>query len=195
MSDSHLKTLEEVLGKDRVHRDINISEFLNTKLGSRVDAYFIATNLNELKEVVGHCWDLKINFLVIGTGSKAALSLQGFSGLVIKNAASNLKIAGIKGKISQKGLGVEEALLEAQSGATLQALAQFCKQQKLTGLEAFGNIPGSVGGSLFYMPTLQAKCQTIKILEKEAQSEITPNELKRDDLILSAVFKLKASII
>lgn len=193
MSDPHLKTLEEVLGKDRVHRDIDISEFLNTKLGAKVDAYYIATNLNELKEVVGLCWDLSINFLVIGTGSKVALSLQGFSGLVIKNAASNLKIAGIKGKISPKGLGVEEALLEAQSGATLSALAKFSIQQKLTGLETFGNIPGSVGGSIFYMPQLQAKCQTIKILEKIGESEISPVELKRDDLILSAIFKLKAA--
>lgn len=194
--EDHINTLAKFLGEDKLHRDVDVSEFLHTRLGTKIKAFYIATNLHELIKIINLCWELKIDFLLIGTGSKAALSLQGFPGLIIKNATNNIKIAGIKGKISQAKLGVEEVLIEAESGVSLIKLAEFVSKQNLTGLETFHNIPGSIGGSIYFMPTLQAKCQSVKVLEKNGQiSTKNISQLTRDDLICSAVFKLKAKLI
>lgn len=191
--DEKIKLLESELGINRVQKDIDVSQYLESGRGAKVSALYIATTTSELTRVIQLCRELKINFLLIGSGSKVWLSLNGFNGLVIKNRSDNLKISGVKGKISKAGIGIEEAMLEADSGVSIKKLIGFATYQKLGGLEFFASQTGTVGGNFFITPALKDKVVQIMIMTKDgAKKTKYSNEVDREDIILSIVLKLKS---
>lgn len=194
--ESKIKLLVSGLGENRVRVNIDLSEYLQTGLGGLVQAFYIATTTRELIKSVNLCKELKIPFLVIGAGSKIAISLQGVHGLAIKNRSDNLKIFGIKGKVSRLGIGIEEALVEADSGVSLARLADFASVQGLGGFQLLSDMPGTVGGSFHINPNLSQKAHEIRVLTETGSQKIkTYQQISRQDIILSVVFKLKASKI
>lgn len=181
------------LGEIRIKRNIDISDQVYNHLGGEVGAFYIATSIRELVRVVELCRELKIKFFIIGWGSKTALAPKNPDTLVIKNRSDNLKIFGIKGKVSREGIGIEEAFVEAESGVSLPNLAEFALLQKLTGLEDLAKSVGTVGGSFAINPTLRLQTHQVKVLTLQGESETkSTDEISRDDIILSVVFKLKA---
>lgn len=193
--DDKFKLLISELGETRVKRNIIITELLQNKLGGAASFFYIATSEKELIKAVYLCHELKISFLIIGSGSKITLSEEGFLGLVIKNRADDLRIFGIKGKVSKSGLGVEEALIEAGSGVSLKKLNEYVRAQGLEDLEGFETSLNSLGGSFYTTLELREKSQQIKVLNSHAQIQIKQeNELSEKDIILSVVFKLKSTV-
>lgn len=191
-----IKLLISTLGENRVKTDIDLSEYLKTGLGGKAESFYIATTTRELIKAVELCRELKIDFLLIGSGSKIAISDTGFKGLAIKNRAGEIKVFGIKGKVTRSGIGVEEAFVEADSGASLVKLAEFTASQNLGGFEILKTSLGSVGGSLYILPVLREKTHQVKVLDKTGiikTKQIT--EISREDIILSVVFRLKAKTI
>lgn len=187
------KLLVSELGETRVSRDVDLTEFLQTKLGGIASFFYIATSEKEIIKVIQLCRELKINFLIIGTGSKIAISKNGFLGMVIKNRNDNLRIFGIKGKVSRNGLGVEEALIEAGGGVSLKRLNEYINAQNLSSFKGFESYLNTVGGSFYITPELREKSQQIKILNSHGLIQIKQeNELLREDIIISVVFKLKS---
>lgn len=191
--EDHIKLLVMNLGDERVKLNVDLSDYMETKLGALSRAFYIATTTRELLRAIQLCKDLKIKYLIMGTGSKMAISEKGFEGLVIKNRSDNLKIFGIKGKISRAGIGIEEAFLEADSGTSLKKLAEFARQQGLGGFEDLEFTPGTVGGSLNVLLTLQEKAHQVKVLSDKGVTKTKQvQEMSREDIILSVIFKLKA---
>lgn len=188
-----IKLLISQLGENRVKRNIDLTEQLETKLGGKAAAFYISTNIRELIKAVELCKELEIDYLIIGSGSKIVLSDDRFEGLVIKNRSDNLRIFGIKGKVSRNGLGIEEALLEAESGASLKRISDYALSQGLGGLESLSLIPGTIGGNFYINPVLQEKTKQVKVLNIACSQEIKqPKEVLKDDVILSAIFQLKS---
>lgn len=191
--DSKVRLLISSLGENRVKVDTDLSDYLQTGLGGPAKAFYIATTPRELIKSVELCRQLKIPYLLIGSGSKVAISSQGFKGLVVKNRADSLKVFGIKGKVSRSGIGIEEAMVEAESGATLSKLADFAAQQGLSGLEVVRTLPGTVGGSFYILTILRDKSSQIKVLTQTGSQRVKDSrQLLKEDIILSAVFKLKS---
>lgn len=191
--DDKLKLLISQLGDNRIKQDCDISEHLQTGLGAKVPAFYIATTTAELTRAIKLCRELRLEFLIFGSGSKMAIADLGVKGLVIRNRSDNLKIFGVKGKVSRLGLGIEEAFLEADSGVSLVRLVEFASDQGLGGMEILRSTPGTVGGSLYINPILKEKVNQIKILAtNNTIKEKSYIDLKREDIILSVVFKLKA---
>lgn len=191
--ESKIKLLISQLGENRVKKNIDLSEYLETGLGGLVNVFYIATTSRELIKAVQLCRQLKIPFFIFGLGSKIAFSKEGVKGLVIKNRSSNLKIFGVKGKVGKEGLGVEEALLEADSGVSLAKLASFSHDQGLGGLESIKEMLGTIGGTLKIAPILKEKTIQVKILTVSgSQKSKSVNQLTKEDIILSIVLKLKA---
>lgn len=189
----YFSLLASELGEIRLKRNIDISKDVYNQMGGVVGAFYIATTTRELIRVVELCRELKIKFFIIGSGSKSALAKENLDILVIKNRSDNLKIFGVKGKVSRAGIGIEEAFIEAESGASLQNLAEFALVQKLTGLEDLKKGVGTVGGSFAINPTLRTEAHQVKVLTPEGEIETkTTAEVTREDIILSAIFKLKA---
>lgn len=187
------KLLISELGESRVKCNFDLTEVLQTKLGGIASFFYIATCEKELIKVIQLCQELKIDFLVIGSGSKIAISKDGFLGMVIKNRNDSLKIFGIKGKVSKYGLGIEEALIEAGSGVSLKGLNKYVHAQRLGGLEGFETVVNTLGGSFYITPELRQKSQQVKVLNYQGQVQTKEeNELSRKDIILSVVFKLKS---
>lgn len=190
--EDRIKLLVRTLGDERVKLNIDLTGHLETKLGSKVSAFYIATTTRELIRAVQLCRELKINYLIIGTGSKTALSENGFEGVVIKNRSDGLKIFGIKGKVSRSGIGIEEAFLEADSGNSLVRVSEYAKNQGLEGLEGLGGL-GTIGGSVHVLLVLREKINQVKVLNKSGKVfEKQIKEVSREDVVLSVAFLLKA---
>lgn len=188
---TNYQLLESVLGENRLKYSHDLSEHL--RVGGVAEAFFIAADTRELLKAVEVCRELKIGFLIIGQGTKVAVAEDGFKGLVIKNRSDKLKIFGIKGRVSKEGIGVEEALIEAESGVSLNSLVEFASRQGLGGLEDLNECVGTVGGTISVNPTMREKSTQVKVLNDVGDiEEKDVFELERGDIIISVIFKLKS---
>lgn len=188
-----LKILNQAIGADRVKFDIDISDQLYTQSPTQAAGFYIATTKRELIRIVELARELKIDYLVVGMGSRVTLPPTGFLGLMIKNRADQVKVSGIKGKVTPNGIGVEEANVEADSGLSLSTLALFSIKQNLTGLEGLTESVGSVGGEIWTNPILRAFISKIEVLD--LHNEVLAKDLtnlEKEDLVLSVILKLKA---
>jgi UDP-N-acetylmuramate dehydrogenase len=190
--DEKIKLLISQLGETRIKTDIDLSAYLETGLGGPTRALYIATTTKELIKAIDLCQELQIDFLLIGSGSKMAVPESGFYGLAIKNRSDNLKIFGVKGKASRAGIGIEEAFLEVESGASLSRLSEYADQQGLTGLESLKGISGTIGGSILVDPILREKIYQVKVLTSGDIIAEPLIKIDKNDIIISVVFKLKA---
>lgn len=191
--DSKLKIIVHSLGNNLFKYGENLADHTALKVGGPAKLFFVATNQREIIRVVDFCRQLKIPFLLFGTGSKMAIADSGFEGLVIKNRSQATKVVSIKGKVSKFGIGVEEAIVEVDSGVSLNSFVEFLDKQGLKS-ESFTGLPGSIGGNLFINAALQSYCEKIKILTPSSKIEnISVRSLRLGrDIILSAIFKIKA---
>lgn len=192
--DSKLKLITDTFGTDKVKLNVPLSDFTALKLGGPAKLFFIAFTQAEIIKLISFCRTLKIPFFIFGTGTKIMMSDNGFNGVVIKNRTRNIKILSIKGKVSKIGIGVEEVLIEVESGVSIDTFIEFLKHQGLAYIE-FESISGSIGGNLFLNQTLQNRLENIKVLNENGKiEEIKKNDLNlRKHVILSAVFKIKSS--
>lgn len=194
MKSEKIKLLKSQLGENRLKENIDVSEFLATKKGTTSAGFCLAATTSELIKIINLCRELQLEYLIIGSGSKTDLSDKtNFVGLIIKNRADSLKIFGIKGKISKSGLGISEAFIEADSGASLIAVSAYARKQTLSGLESLSKITGTIGGSIHTNLDLRQQIYQVQILNSRGEIKFALlNEIKIDDIILSVSFKLKS---
>ena len=189
------KLIVDSFGKDRFKFNEPLKDYTVLSSEGYADIFFVAFKTAEFIKLIKMCRELKIPVFVIGTGSKIMISKSGFPGLVIKNRTTDVKTKSIKGKVTKFGIGVEEALIEVDSGLSLNKFCQYLDSQNLIADE-FYNIPGSIGGNLFWNRFLQSKVKSIKILDWASEiEEISGAELSsKKHVILSAVFSIKAKV-
>lgn len=181
------------LGELRVKKNVDLTEYILSKPAGIASALFIATSIKELIKAVLLCRELKVPLLIIGSGSKIKIIDSGFSGLVIKNRSQNLKIFGVKGHVSRSGIGIKEAFIEADSGTILSDIAEYASKQGLAGLDGLKFAKGTIGGSTLNNPTLLECVTQIKVLNNlDAEVTKEKNEVSTKDIILKAIFHLKA---
>lgn len=191
--DNKFKLIVDSFGKDRFKFSEPLKDYTALSSGGKADIFFIAFTNSELIKIVEMCRQLRIPIFIFGTGSKIIISDIGFPGLVIKNRTKNITTISVKGKVSKFGIGVEEALVEVDSGVSMNKFSQYLDGQGLDS-STFNLIPGSIGGNLFYNRFLQLSVKSIKVLDQQSQiDEILTESLNpRKDIILSAVFKVSA---
>jgi UDP-N-acetylmuramate dehydrogenase len=193
--DDKIKLIIAEVGEERIKLDEQLSYHTFSKLGGAAQYFYIATTQRELIKIMDLSWELKIPYIILGNGTKLLVSEKGFSGLVIKNRTSAIKIGGIKGKVGKAGIGIEEALVEVDSGVSLNKLNEFLKEQKLKQIDSFSSLKSSVGGAIFLDKELQELAQQVNVWDKGAVSVILTEELNiRDQVVLSAVVKVKAEV-
>lgn len=191
--DSKIKLIVDSFGKDRFKFNEPLKNYTALELGGPSKLFFIAFTTSELVKIIKMCRQLKLPFFIFGTGTKIMMSDLGFQGLVIKNRTKEIQTKSIKGKATRYGIGVEEALIEVDSGVSIN---KFCEYLDTQGLESseFKSIPGSIGGNLFLNRFLQSRVKSIKVLDHLSEiEEISADNLQvRKNIILSAVIKAKA---
>ena len=191
--DPKFKLIIDSFGKDRFKLDEPLKDYTELHAGGPADIFFIAFTTNELIRIITMCRQLRLPFFLFGTGSKMLISDHGFNGLVIKNRTKNIKTVSVKGKVSKFGIGVEEALVEVDSGVSISKFCEFLEFQGLSTIE-FISLPGSIGGNLFLNRFLQSKVKSIKVLDQASEiGEVSADSLSpKKHIILSAVLKIKA---
>lgn len=191
--EKNYKLLVDSFGKDKFKFDVEIREYTELQVGGKSKLFFIAFTIRELTKIIAMCRELRLNFFLFGTGSKIMISDNGFDGLVIKNRTKNFHIVSVKGKVSKFGIGIEEALVEVESGISMKKFAESLDREGLQS-EMFLGIPGSVGGNLFINNLLQRSAKSIKVLDWKSEIwDIEPKELSlKKHIILSSVFAIKA---
>lgn len=191
--DTKFKQIVNFFGKDRFKFDEPLKYHTALSIGGPSKLFFIAFTTSEIIKLVNMCRELKVPFLIFGTGSKLMVADEDFARLVIKNCTKNINTVSVKGKVSKTGVGIDEALIEVDSGVSISKFAEYLDSQGLSTSGFFG-IPGSIGGNLFISQVLQSKVKSIKVLDLSSQvEEIGASQLRQTKhIILSAVFRIKA---
>lgn len=187
-----IKILKQVLGNVRVKLDEPLKYHLETAPKGNAQVFYIATNLKELEQAINLSQELEIPFLLIGSGTKTVIPDSGLSGFVIKNRASGIKISGVKGKVSSKGIGVDEAMIEVESGVSFQKLNNFLGEQGLSPLEFPDSANSTIGGSFIEASLLQDMTQKIKVWSEGQVFDIDIIDYKKGDYILSVILKVRS---
>ncbi len=189
---SDFKLIIDTYGADRFKFNQPIKDYTALKLEDLAAVFFIAFNSRELIKIISMCRELGLAYFLFGTGSKMMIP-AGFDGLVIKNRTKNIQTISLKGKVTKLGIGVEEALIEVDSGVSVKKFIEYLQSQNLS-QAGFLGISGSIGGSLFISNFLQNCVKSIKVLDSDSEiEEISVLNLSaKKHIILSAVFKVKA---
>src|SRR5688500_3557620 len=106
--DNKIKLIADSFGSDKVKLDEPLAEHMSTNIGGPAKIFFVALHPNEIIRMVKMVRDLKVPYLIFGTGSKMLISGTGFNGVAIKNRTSKINVVGVKGKVGKAGIGVEE---------------------------------------------------------------------------------------
>lgn len=191
--DEKIKLIANSFGLEKVKFNESLSQHTALKVGGQAKLFAVVVNERELVKLIEDCVQLKMPFMVSGTGSKIIISDSGFEGVFIKNRLQNIKIISIKGKVGKSGLGVDSVLMEVESGVEINKLIEFLEKQGLEN-DDLKNLSGSIGGNLFINPVLRGKTESIKVLNLDSEVEIIPiKDLKlREHVLVSVVLKVKA---
>jgi len=128
--------LVKILGFNRVKINEPLAEHVYMRVGGPADFYYEANSSKELEEAVKVVIRLSIPFVIIGVGANVLISDKGFRGLVIKNAAKDIKF-------------LPFGFVETGSGVENVDLINAAKNRGLSGMERMIKVPGTIGGAIF----------------------------------------------
>lgn len=188
------KLLIAALGRERLKMDEPLSYHVFSKIGGPAKYFYSAASLKDLTLALDTANLLKIPFFIIGNGTKILISMKGLSGLVIKNRSFGIKISGIKGKMASGGLGVEEALVEVDSGVSISKLNEFLEKQNLKPVVYAGSLNATLGGAMLLDPNFAELVRQIKVWDDGEVEDVLFKKLSKNHIILSAVLRIKSKI-
>lgn len=193
MDEGKIRLLSAQLGHERLKVNESLKFYTQSQSEITVACLYIATSQNELVEILDLARELKIKFLVFGGGSRLHIANNQFLGIMIKNRSSRILVSGVKGKVGRAGLGIEEAMVEVDSGVSVGKLNEFLDKQGLRSL--YGPSPSfsTIGSAVFLDIPLGQMCQKVKVWER---GEIIDKEVieinRKNDIVLSLTLKVKS---
>lgn len=190
--ENKFKLIIDSFGQDRFKSEELLKNYTSSGVGGNAKLFFIAFTSRELIKMISMCRELNLPHFLFATGSKIMISDAGFDGLVIKNRTKNIQTVSVKGKVTKSGIGVEEALIEADSGVSMKKWVEYLDSQNLDSAE-FKGLPGSIGGNLFISKSLQNHAKSIKVLDSDSEIKRIDVDIlsPRSHIIISAVFRIK----
>jgi len=124
---------------DRLQENAPLSGYTSARIGGPADVLIFVRSADELAQAAQKLWEMDVPFVLLGGGSNVLVSDRGVRGVVIANRARLVKFN------SQS----EPPSLQAESGTTLNDIAQRAARLGLTGLEWAATVPGSLGGAVY----------------------------------------------
>jgi UDP-N-acetylmuramate dehydrogenase len=138
MKESILSELRTTFG-DRLQENVPLSGYTSARIGGPADALVFVRTAAELEQAALKFWSMDLPFILLGGGSNVLVGDKGMRGVAIINRARLVKFD------SQS----EPPTVRAESGATLNDIAQRAARLGLTGLEWAATVPGSLGGAVY----------------------------------------------
>ena len=208
MNQALIENLTSLLGPARVKKDEPLALHTYMKVGGPADILVQAESAQELGRIVLISIEHKIPYFVLGGGSNIVVSDQGIRGVVIKNRADAIQLAGIVGTNKTGSANVEQAKIKAESGTMTNQLVRYSIDQSLAGLQYFLGVPGTLGGAVYNNSHYQNQLigeyiESIEIVDSKTGQikTLTQSELKfaydysilhkTKDTVLSATFNLE----
>jgi len=142
------REFKQIVGELRVFENEPLAKYTYFKIGGPARIFFEAKSSEDLILALTSAKKLAIPYMILGGGANVLISDKGFYGLVIKNRADGIKIAGLKGAINKIGTSIKTAYFVANSGTLMNQLARYTIDQGFEGLEFLLSVPGTVGGGL-----------------------------------------------
>ncbi len=189
--------LQNELGEARVKLNESLHYHTGRKLDVLADAFYIATNQKELQQVLDLCFELNIPYKLLGYDTiEPPKKGKNIECLVIKNRTHIIKISGIKGKFVIGSMGIDQVLLEVDSGVSLAELRDYFVKGKLVEPIFTSDEKMTFGEVLPTEFGVQGMIETIKIWEKGIVEEVTILEYNpKKHVALSAVLRVKSKQI
>lgn len=189
--------LQNELGESRVKLNESLHYHTGRALDVLAEAFYIATNQKELQQILDLCLELNIPFKLLGYDTiEPPKKGQTIECLVIKNRTHIIKISGIKGKFVIGSMGIDQVLLEVDSGVSLADLKEYFVKGKLVE-PIFTSDERMTFGEV--LPTefgVQGMIENIKVWEKGIVEEVTIMEYNpKKQIVLSAVLRVKSEQI
>jgi UDP-N-acetylmuramate dehydrogenase len=138
MNQSVLAELRTTFG-DRLQENVPLSGYTSARIGGPTEALVFVRSSEELTQAAQKLWAMDLSFLLLGGGSNVLISDAGVEGVVIINRARMVKF----------NLHDDPPTVLAESGTTLNDLAQRAARLGLSGLEWAATVPGSLGGAVY----------------------------------------------
>jgi UDP-N-acetylmuramate dehydrogenase len=124
---------------DRLQENVRMANYSTMNIGGKADALLIVYTAAEMENFINKLWEMKIPFIILGSGSNVLISDKGIREVVLINRAHNLRI----------NTNVQPAIVWAESGANLAQVARQTALRSLSGLEWASIVPGTVGGAVY----------------------------------------------
>jgi UDP-N-acetylmuramate--alanine ligase len=126
---------------EALQMDVSLARLSTAKVGGPADALLEVRSSEDLAEAAEWLWTEGIPFFLLGSGSNVLFADAGCRELVILNRARRFEIR------TEKGNG--NAVVWAESGVAIGAIARQCAHMGWTGLEWAATVPGTVGGAVY----------------------------------------------
>ncbi len=188
----------EILKNELGEARLKFAESLHYHTGSKIDlsaeAFYIATTQKELTRCLDICLELGVNFKILGYDNiEAPKKVKKIDGLIIKNRTHVIKISGIKGKFVIGSMGIDQVLLEIDSGVSLKELKDYFIKGKLVQPIFTSNENFTIGEVLATEFGIQGMIENIKVWEKGMIDEVNILELNpKKQIILSVIVRVKS---
>ncbi|MCI9063158.1 MAG: UDP-N-acetylmuramate dehydrogenase [Clostridia bacterium] len=131
-------SLENIISKEKIKVNEDMSKHTSFKTGGRADYYITANTVEEIQGVMKYAKNNNIKVYIIGNGSNLLVSDEGIRGIV-------LRLDLPKVQIEENG---EDVLVTVGAGVKVMALAQKLMKDSVSGFEELSGIPGTVGGAI-----------------------------------------------
>ena len=118
-----------------ISRGTLLSRYTRFGIGGPAEVYAETSDEPTFAEAFAIVRSTADPYALIGDGTNLVVSDSGFAGIVLRFTGHD---------IQHEGLAVQ-----AQAGAALQALVDYCIERGLKGLETMTGIPGSVGAAVY----------------------------------------------
>ncbi|HXZ65152.1 MAG TPA: UDP-N-acetylmuramate dehydrogenase [Streptosporangiaceae bacterium] len=116
---------------------VRLAEYTTLRLGGPASRFTAAGSEADLVEAVAAADRVGEPVLVLGGGSNLVVADDGFPGLVVRVAATGLRLAADDGAVQ----------VTAAAGQDWDELVRGCLAEELSGLECLSGIPGSAGAT------------------------------------------------
>jgi UDP-N-acetylmuramate dehydrogenase len=138
MDTATISTLRDAFG-DRLQENAPLAGYTSARIGGPVDALVFAHSSDELSRAAETLWSLDVPFIVLGSGANVLVSDKGVRGAAIINRARLVRFDST----------ANPPTVWAESGVTLNDIAQRAARLGLAGFEWASTVPGSIGGAVY----------------------------------------------
>lgn len=170
MTTATAASIADVLGNDRVARNVALAPYTTFRIGGPADLFYEAQSADELASAITLARQHDFPYFVLGTGANILIGDRGFRGLVIRNVANAFRFS-------------PDGLLFTESGAIVKDLIREAVKRGWSGLEHYAGIPSTVGGAIWqnlhFLSPAPERERTMFIAEIFESCEILSEEGER----------------